>query len=697
MTLEPAEHVAHAGTDARLTVLPQEWSRAKPVLTEALKLTSDDRIRFIEEAFPNEPRLLDELLIILDNYRKATGASEMAWTGGTTFGTLVPSPDRAVQGPNKPLLTQGDSYGPYRVLRKLGEGGMGQVFLAEDKRLGRRVAVKSLTQRWLQSPVARQRLMREARTAAALTHANIATLYDVFEDGEHLLLVMEYVEGRPLSTVLAEAPIPLGHALRLAIQMTDAVGYAHDRGIIHCDIKPANVQLALDGTAKVLDFGLARARFAPDDELSVSERGTLLGTPGYMAPERLLRGTLNASGDIYGLGVVLFELIARRHPFNEIGPALLLAVLGGPAPRPSSVATGVPAALDEVVERALARDPTLRYHSALELNRDLSDVLASIEGRAPASSGQLRLAEQPRAAAAAWQDRLLAGAAVAAAVVVVLTLAGFVTSTIYNVNLGRTEGFEGESPLVWPYWGLRSLVGPAIYMGLASVGFMLLTNVCRLALTMIGPLGRLCDPLMAVARRGSESVRSTPAAVLAPALLLAQVVALGLLLWRFREIVRGLDSFISQRPSADLAPLGPSNRPEQNLALKVLWLQVLVYGVAWYWLVRRRWERRERDAVALEVGGIALTALILFFGQVVPFRIVYHNDAERVSYETRMCYLVGERGNEGLLFCPERPPPWNQIVKLDDAALKRERIFENIFAGVDSNNPSHARSPGSQR
>jgi serine/threonine protein kinase len=172
-------------------------------LTEALKLPSADRINLIEVAFPHQPLMWDELLTILDSYSTATVSRRLDWSGGTTFGELVPSlPRPDAHDREKPLLTLGTSYGPYRVVKALPAGGMSQVFLADDVRLGRRVAVKSLAGKWLASPIARQRLMREARSAAALTHPNIATLYDVFEDGQRLLLVMEYVEGRSLRALL---------------------------------------------------------------------------------------------------------------------------------------------------------------------------------------------------------------------------------------------------------------------------------------------------------------------------------------------------------------------------------------------------------------------------------------------------------------------------------------------------------------
>jgi predicted Ser/Thr protein kinase len=646
-------------------LLPEDWARAKPVLIKALQLPSADRVGFVQAKFRDEPRLCGELLAVLESYRTATRDGELAWNGSTTFRVLVPSLPRPDASEEQPLLVAGTSYGPYQVIRKLGAGGMGQVFLAEDVRLGRRVAVKSLAGKWLDSPTARQRLMREARSAAALTHPNIAAVYDVFDDGQHLLLVMEYVEGRPLSAVLDDGLIPLGHALRLTIQIAEAVGYAHDRGIIHCDLKPANVQLTLEGTAKVLDFGLARARFDPRDEVSAAEHGKLLGTPGYMAPERLVRGTLNASGDVYSLGVVLFELVARRHPYEERGPAQLLAVLGSAAPRISSIVPNVPAALDTIVDRALARDSTLRYQSAHELSRDLRSVLEAMVPSSPS-----------------WWPNPARAAAACAVALLILTLAGFVTSTFYNSPLGRTGGFEQESPFAWPLWGVRSLVAPVGYM----VVFALIVMTARVAWQIaaaIRPLRRLCAPVLLRVAALQAALHSTPATTLASILLLIQILSAAVLFWRFEAIFVGLDSFITQRSPGQLEVFRPGNSGERNLFFTLLFAYVVLFGWAWYRLLRHFRSHNERDASGLVAAGITVAAISLFFGQILPYRTLIQSRAERVTYQSRLCYLVGQRADEAMLFCPLDPPPWKQIVKLDDPALKRAGVYESIFAGFD--------------
>ena len=418
-----------------INMLSEEWPQAKGVLTAAAKLPKGERTRFIAASLPGKIDLWDKLLAVLDDFDQVTRTSP-AWTGGTTFGAALSSLKNEVSPADTPLLAPGAVFGPYRVLKQLGAGGMGQVFLAKDQRLNRLVAIKSLAGRWLASPTARPRLLREARAAAALSHPNIATLYDVLEDSG--LLIMEYVDGRPASVLLKDGPIAVGYAVRLAFQIAEAVSYAHDHGIIHCDIKPANVHVTVEGTAKVLDFGLARARFDRDEWEDLAP-GQLLGTPGYMAPERLMRGTLNAAGDLYSTGVTIFEMVTGRRPFEEDDlSTLLLAVLAGGAPKASSIVADIPADLDRVIDRALVADPVQRYQSARELCRDMRAVLASVEapsaiaGGVSSDHGGFR----KQAGMPAWLRRSLLVTGYVAAMFLGLTLVGGITSRSYDSAVG---------------------------------------------------------------------------------------------------------------------------------------------------------------------------------------------------------------------------------------------------------------------
>ncbi len=272
-----------------------------------------------------------------------------------------------------------ESIGPYRILERLGAGGMGEVFLALDTRLGRKVALKSLSDPAIETPQARARLLREARAAAHITHPNIAAIYDILDVGEYPCIVMEYAQGEPLSAVVARGPLPCADVLAIARQIVDAVGHAHAAGVIHRDLKPANIVLTQGRVVKVLDFGLARSHEAEeqasadsDTEVTRTETqsrvGALAGTPAYMAPEQLVGKPATPLSDIYSIGSTLFELLAGRRPFEGPTPvAIAWDIVSKPTPIVSDAVASVPAALAAVVAKAMARFPADRYQSASEM------------------------------------------------------------------------------------------------------------------------------------------------------------------------------------------------------------------------------------------------------------------------------------------------------------------------------------------
>jgi len=559
----------------------------------------------------------------------------------------------------------------------IGEGGMGRVFLAEDMRLGRYVALKSLAGQWLGSPDARRRLLKEARTAAALSHPHIATLYDVLEDPRYLLLVMEYVEGRTAGAIAAEGRIPLSQAVRLTIQICEALIYAHDRGIIHCDLKPSNVQVSPDGTAKVLDFGLAHAKYERDGD-SASSRGPLVGTPPYMPPERLLTGVLSVSGDIYSLGATLFEMVTGRRPFEETDFATLTgAIVGTAAPTVSSIVPESPASLDKVVARALEKYPNRRYQTASELRTDLQEVLRELD-----PENVVRTASVTRPG---WRySRPVLAALLVIAAIVSLTLIGFATSTAYSSPMGLTMSFEGESPVWWPVWGLRSLVLPFAQISFALVVLGVASQVWRITLAAFKPLQHWCQRLSAATTNFSGWLRSIPTATLASGLLVAHVVTLTVFLWRSKDVLLAINSFLLQ--SGSLAVLGPDYADDRKLFVRLLSLLVLVFGWSWYRLLKMNSQTRQQTSATIWVAPAVM--MIFTFGlMVTPYRLFFQSRGERVSYAAQSCYLVGQKGNEAKLFCPFQGTAWNKVVSLNDPALKRSGTIETIFPATSGSEP----------
>ena len=653
--------------DTSAIVSPQDWQRARPVLTVAADLEEKDRTRLIEMHFPSEPTLRGELLSMLethDRLKRALGPERVA-----AFSLGETRQEETSASSSDELVHIGETYGPYRVLRMIGEGGMGRVFLAEDMRLGRYVALKSLAGQWLGSPDARRRLLKEARTAAALTHPHIATLYDVLEDPRYLLLVMEYVEGRTAGAIAAEGRIPLSQAVRLTIQICEALIYAHDRGIIHCDLKPSNVQVSPDGTAKVLDFGLAHAKYERDGD-SATSRGPLVGTPPYMPPERLLTGVLSVSGDIYSLGATLFEMVTGRRPFEETDFATLTgAIVGTAAPTVSSIVPESLASLDKVVARALEKYPNRRYQTASELRTDLQEVLRELD-----PENVVRTASVTRPG---WRySRPVLAALLVIAAIVSLTLIGFATSTAYSSPMGLTMSFEGESPVWWPVWGLRSLVLPFAQISFALVVLGVASQVWRITLAAFKPLQHWCQRLSAATTNFSGWLRSIPTATLASGLLVAHVVTLTVFLWRSKDVLLAINSFLLQ--SGSLAVLGPDYADDRKLFVRLLSLLVLVFGWSWYRLLKMNSQTRQQTSATIWVAPAVM--MIFTFGlMVTPYRLFFQSRGERVSYAAQSCYLVGQKGNEAKLFCPFQGTAWNKVVSLNDPALKRSGTIETIF------------------
>jgi serine/threonine protein kinase len=271
--------------------------------------------------------------------------------------------------------------GNYELRRRLGEGGMAQVYLARDVRLGRDVAVKVLDRKLADRPGFRERFMREARVAAALDHPNIVPLFD-FGDAESLYLVMPFVSGGSLQDLLPRAPLPIGEVVTYGSQIADALEYAHQRKVVHRDVKPANMLLHADGRLMLSDFGLAKVVNATH-KLQAPRNRPDAGTPEYMAPEQVV-GNSDSRSDIYGLGVVLYLLLTGRLPFSGTSShdVMQAHLYKEPAPvrhyNPS-----VPAAMEAVVMRAMAKQPAERFQRAGELGAALLSALIADAGDAP--------------------------------------------------------------------------------------------------------------------------------------------------------------------------------------------------------------------------------------------------------------------------------------------------------------------------
>src|SRR5499427_4297321 len=270
----------------------------------------------------------------------------------------------------------GTTLGRYRIVAKLGEGGMGSVWRAEDSVLKRTVAIKLLSPALWTSDIARQRFLREAQAASKLDHPAIATVFDVGESGGTAWIAYRFIDGETVAARTATGPLPLADAISVARDVTAALAHAHGHGVLHRDITAGNVMITPDGHGVLVDFGLA----LPELGTHLTSTGTVVGTSGYLAPEVLRGERADERSDLYGLGAVLYRMLTGRLPFEGASPEVLLyKVLNEPVPPPSELRPEIPAPLERVVTNLLQCEPEDRYANAAE-------VLGAFDAAVPAEA-----------------------------------------------------------------------------------------------------------------------------------------------------------------------------------------------------------------------------------------------------------------------------------------------------------------------
>ena len=344
---------------------PERWRQITGVFHDVLARDAATRQAFLHEVCAGDEALRAEVIALLEADHDAGQFGERPVL---VFPEEAAHPAPAIAGPDTTL-------GAYRIERLLGRGGMGEVYLAYDTTLHRRVALKVVGSPAGGEP-AHARLLREARNAAALNHPCICTIHEVGDANGSAFIAMEYVDGRPLSDSLRDGALPLEDAIRYGIQAADALAYAHANGVVHRDFKAANVMVTASGSLKIVDFGLARredALVADATTLaSLAPSGVAAGTPYAMAPEQVRGGGTDARTDIWALGVLLHQMVSGAQPFRaSTSPELFSSILrDAPAPLPN----GVPAVLRLVIERCLEKEPERRYEHAREVGVALEAI-----------------------------------------------------------------------------------------------------------------------------------------------------------------------------------------------------------------------------------------------------------------------------------------------------------------------------------
>jgi hypothetical protein len=337
------------------------WNRIKEIFEGALDVEPSDRDRYLDEACGSNASMRAEVASLLAAHEKSVAFDSPVYE--VAAGLLVDEPPAAMPR----------TLGPYILRQEIGRGGMGVVYLADDTRLSRRVALKAVVVGTGSDRDRRERLRKEAQAAAALSHPGIATVYALEEIGSELYLASEYVPGQTLRILLANGPLSLPLVIDVALQVARALDAAHGQGVVHGDLKPENAVRTPAGVVKILDFGLARADHVAVTGLTHSQTGA--GTPGYMAPEQIRGEPPDFQADLFAFGVVVYEMASGFHPFEASTPAAVTAKVLEAVQEPLTRA-GVPGseALDAVVTLCLAKDRRQRYSSTRELVADLEQL-----------------------------------------------------------------------------------------------------------------------------------------------------------------------------------------------------------------------------------------------------------------------------------------------------------------------------------
>lgn len=346
---------------------PERWKRISGLFADALSLPPAERVVFLDRACAGDTGLhreVDELLRL--HQRSATPAD------GPT------RPAAAEPAAPEPSLV-GRRVGVYQVLAEIGRGGMGVVYLANDTRLGRPVALKTLPPAFAADPQRRQRLRLEAQAAAALSHPGIAAVYHLEDEGEFPYIVSEYVRGRSLRDALADGPLPRSQLIDVACAVGEALAAAHAQGVVHRDLKPDNVLLPDAGGVKLVDFGLARFLDGLGGDVEtgrLTRTGALLGTPAYMAPEQLRGVPADARSDVFAFGVTVIEASTGVHPFLADTPTETLLRVAQQEVDFAPIASRGLGALVPILRRCTAKDAAARYASAREVSAAIETVRA---------------------------------------------------------------------------------------------------------------------------------------------------------------------------------------------------------------------------------------------------------------------------------------------------------------------------------
>jgi hypothetical protein len=570
------------------------------------------------------------------------------------------------------------AWGHLRIVDELGAGAYGRVYRAWDDTLAREVALK-IIRLDRSDPATAASILQEGQMLARVRHRNVVTIYGAQEIAGEFGFWMELIRGRPLTRMIQDdGPLGAEEAAVIGISLCDALAAVHAAGVLHRDVKAQNVMRESGGRIVLMDFGAGRDLFGGREGWA-----DMAGTPIYMAPEVLSGGQWTPAADVYSLGVLLYFLVTGRYPVEGRNVTeIALAYALGQQRLLADARPGLPDGFVRVVERALAAQHT-RYRSAGAMMHDLAEVSPGAPGswRERLAAEQASTAAPTHVAAAETSDRaaapdasswarpmLLFGTAVLA-----VWLLGFLTSMAFNQALGRTGEFANDTVLDWLAWGVRSLVGPALYVVLLLLAYRLVRFLCR----AIEPaaLARLRARL--TERLRAAGVWNRGAA--AQWLLAGQFLAVAVFCWVFRDYIAAYTSLLDTAPASAVNTLRSGDTHVlYRWALSGL---LVIMAVAWYHVLipaansrAVRAARIDRTTVAAGFGIMALVAVLLD----VPYRLAHPTQFQRADFNGQQCLVVEESDSRVLLFCPNDPPR-SRVVAASDPALERLPSMNELF------------------
>jgi hypothetical protein len=598
----------------------------------------------------------------LDGLRLLEDIARLASDGGADDDTAL---DDENPGDEEPAVQPDGSFGSwgkYRLRERVGEGSFGSVYRAIDPQLDLEVAIKILHER-VDDPRTREALLAEGRMLAKVKHPNVVSVFGMEFEGTQAGLCTEFVRGDTLEAMLgARGPMPPRQAVSIAQDLCGALAAVHAAGLVHRDVKARNVMQEQSGRIVLMDFGTGRTA----RQLAAGRIGNS-GTPLYMAPEVLVADqSASESSDVYSLGVVLYHLVTSRYPVEAGTVDELKAAHRDRRYRPvTDYQPDLPFAFVRVVQRAIAPDAASRY-------ADAGAFLAALRRVFPN--------ERPIKAVA---RRLLLSLAAAAMTAGVLIGLGAMSSRAFNLALERSA-FATDRLSDWLTVGVRSSVLLVIFLIFALVPAGLCLIARRLLIGVSATARRWDERARDGLRAAARRLRLDDASALASWILLLSIGAFVSAYIHFSPLLDATVSTISTAPAELLAALSPAAQSYQESYRYTFVLLALATAAAWLAAIRLAYRRGQTMNRGLLGAGIGTLVLILGTS-VLPYRLV-HKDAEfrAAAWRGSRCYIIGERADEVLLFCPGQPPPRTQVLPKNVEGLERLETSENIFTGFSA-------------